>query len=91
MHIPQIEPVTSLSKDYRSVFSKLDNGPVVLAMRSRPAAVLLSIHDYEKLITRLEHFELLAEAKRNIAKADADPSTVISHDELKRLLAEKRT
>lgn len=91
MHIPQIEPVTSLSKDYRAIFSKLDNGPVILAMRSRPTAVLLSVSDYEKLMTRLEHFELVAEAKRNLAKADANPSTVTSHDELKRMLLEKRT
>jgi hypothetical protein len=33
----------------------------------------------------------LSEAKRNLARAEADPSTVISHDELKRLLIEKRT
>jgi PHD/YefM family antitoxin component YafN of YafNO toxin-antitoxin module len=91
MHIPQIEPVTNLSKDYKTIFAKLNDGPVILAMRSRPAAVLLSVSDYEKMVTRLEQFELLAEAKRNLARADADPSTVISHDELKRLLLEKRT
>ena len=90
MHIPQIEPVTNLSKDYKLIFAKLDNGPVILAMRSRPAAVLLSVSDYEKLVTRVEQFELLAEAKRNLARADANSSTVISHDELKRLLLEKR-
>lgn len=90
MHIPQIEPVTSLSKDYKAVFSKLENGPVVLAMRSRPAAVLLSVSDYEALMTRLDHFELLTEAKRNLEKADTEPSTVISHDELKRLLLQKQ-
>lgn len=33
---------------------------------------------------------LLAEAKRNLAKADAQPWTVTAHDELKRLLLEKR-
>jgi len=90
MHIPQIEPVTTLSKDYKGVFSKLANGPVILAMRSRPAAVLLSITDYENMVTRLENFELLAEAKRNLARAEANPSTVMSHDELKRLMIEKR-
>ena len=90
MHIPQIEPVTNLSKDYKVIFAKLSNGPVILATRSRPSAVLLSVSDYEKLVTRLEQFELLAEAKRNLDKAEADPSTVISHDELKRLLLEKR-
>jgi hypothetical protein len=65
MHIPQIEPVTTLSKDYKGVFSKLNNGPVVLAMRSRP--------------------------KRNLARAEADPSSVIAHDELKRILLEQRS
>jgi PHD/YefM family antitoxin component YafN of YafNO toxin-antitoxin module len=54
MHIPQIEPVTNLSKAYKLIFAKLDNGPVILAMRSRPAAVLLSVSDYEKLVTRLK-------------------------------------
>jgi PHD/YefM family antitoxin component YafN of YafNO toxin-antitoxin module len=89
MHIPQIEPVTNLSKNYKVIFAKLSNGPVILAMRSRPAAVLLSVSDYEKMVTRLEQFELLAEAKRNLARAEANPSTVISHDELKRLLLEQ--
>jgi PHD/YefM family antitoxin component YafN of YafNO toxin-antitoxin module len=91
MYLPQIEPVTTLSKDYKSIFSKLNKGPVVLAMRSRPAAVLLSVGDYEKMVTRLEQLELLLEAKRNLARAEAEPSTVIFHDELKQLLLEKRS
>ena len=90
IHIPQIEPVTRLSKDYKGIFSQLNKGPVVLAMRSRPAAVLLSVSDYEQMVTRLEQFELLSEAKRNLARAEADPTTVITHDELKRLVMEKR-
>jgi PHD/YefM family antitoxin component YafN of YafNO toxin-antitoxin module len=90
MRIPQIEPVTTLSKDYKTVFSKLDRGPVILAMRSRPAAVLLSVNEYETMMTRLEQLELLLVARRNLARAAANPSTVISHDELKRLLLEKR-
>lgn len=90
MRIPQIEPVTTLSKDYRTVFDKLANGPVVLAMRSRAAAVLLSVEEYEDMVSRLERFELIAAAKHNLAKAKADPSTLTSHDELKRLMLEKQ-
>jgi PHD/YefM family antitoxin component YafN of YafNO toxin-antitoxin module len=90
LHVPQIEPVTTLSKDYKAIFSKLNKGPVVLAMRSRPAAVLLSVDDYERMVTRLEQLELFLEAKRNLARAEAEPSTVISHNELKQLLLEKR-
>jgi prevent-host-death family protein len=61
MGVPQIEPVTSLSRDYRTVFSKLEEGPVFLAQRSRPAAVLLSVSDYKDLLDRLEDLEDLAE------------------------------
>ncbi len=61
MSMPQIEPVTSLSKDYKVVFGKLVDGPVFLAQRSRPAAVLLSVDEYKALLERLEYLEDLAE------------------------------
>lgn len=89
MAIPQIEPVTSLSRNYSSVFEKLRKGPVFLAQRSRPAAVLLSLNEYERITERLKHLELLIEAKRIFAEMESDPKNRISHHELKQLLAEK--
>ena len=86
MHIPQIEPVTSLSSDYKSIISKLTNGPVILAEQNRPTAVLLSVSEYEKMSTRLDQLELLREAKRNLAKAELHPNSTISHNDLKQLL-----
>ena len=61
MNMPQIEPVTTLSRDYKTIFDKLKDGPVFLAQRSRPAAVLLSVSDYEEMLKRLEYLEDLAE------------------------------
>jgi PHD/YefM family antitoxin component YafN of YafNO toxin-antitoxin module len=89
MNIPQIEPITTMAKDHKAVLAMLHSGPVILAQRSRPAAVLLSISDYEKMMTRLQHLELLAEARRNLARAEVEPATLISHDDLKRLLTEQ--
>ncbi len=89
MNIPQIEPITTMAKDHKTVLKMLHNGPVILAQRSRPAAVLISIGDYEKMIKRLQQFEMLAEARRNLARAEADPSTLIAHEDLKRLLIEQ--
>ncbi len=60
---------------------------VILSEQNRPAAVLLSVSEYEKMSTRLDHLELLREAKRNLAKAALHPDTTISHDDLKQLLA----
>lgn len=50
----------------------------------------VSVSDDEKMIRCLKQLELLVEAKRNLARAEANPATVISHDELKRLMIEKR-
>jgi len=52
-------------------------------------AVLLAVADYEKLIERLNHLELLAEAHRISAEMDRDPARVTSHEELRRQLAAK--
>lgn len=89
MNMPQIEAVTGLSRDYRTIFAKLAKGPVFLAQRSRPTAVLLSVADYEKLLDRLSRLELLAEAHRISAEMDSAPAKVTSHEELRRQLAAK--
>lgn len=54
MAISQIAPVTQLIRDHLSVLNRLVDGPVVLAQRSKPAAVLLSVNDYEKLLADSE-------------------------------------
>ncbi len=86
MRIPQIEPVTSLVSDYKALISKLTNGPVILSEQNRPAAVLFSVSEYEKMAARLNQLELLREAKRNLAKAVLHPDMTISHDDLKQIL-----
>ena len=45
--------------------------------------MLLSVGDYEKMVIRLEQFELLAEAKRINAEMDATPSKEIPWEEVK--------
>lgn len=89
MIMPQIEPVTRLSKDYKSVFAKLLKGPVFLAQRSKPAAVLLSIREYEKMVEQIKRYEGITEAKKAIARIDNGQAETISHDDLMQLMLEK--
>lgn len=91
MNTPQIEPITTMTKNHKSVLKKLDNGPVFLARRSRPAAVLLSVREYERMVNRLQKLELLAEAKRVSARIAAGREETISHDALKRHILARRT
>lgn len=68
--IPQIEPITSMTRDHKSVLSKLKAGPVFLAQRSSPAAVLLSVRDYERLMlaeSELQHIKRMMTADSDFA------------------------
>ena len=46
--VPQIEPISRVTKDHKSVFARLESGPVILANRSQPQAVLISIDELER-------------------------------------------
>lgn len=89
MRVPQIEPITNMTRDHKAVLSKLKAGPVFLAQRSTPAAVLLSVGDYERIMARLEKLELLAEAERIARSIDSGETKTTSHAELMRLISEK--
>ncbi len=58
---PQIVPITDLRKSSPDVLDLLANGPVFLAQRSRPAAVLLSTQQWDRLNTKLEEMTALAD------------------------------
>lgn len=52
--VPQIEPVSNLARDHRTVFGKLERGPVILANRSQPQAVLVSVDQWDEIARELE-------------------------------------
>ncbi len=52
--VQQIIPISEMAIRRQGVMRLLANGPVVLASRSRPAAVLISIPDWDALVSELE-------------------------------------
>ncbi|MBP7963645.1 MAG: type II toxin-antitoxin system Phd/YefM family antitoxin [Caldilineaceae bacterium] len=58
---PQIVPITDLRKSSPDVLDLLSNGPVFLAQRSRPAAVLLSTQQWDSLNMQLEEMTTLVD------------------------------
>jgi PHD/YefM family antitoxin component YafN of YafNO toxin-antitoxin module len=52
--VQQIVPITDLRLAHLKVFSLLKNGPVILAQRSKPAAVLVSTALWDDIAQRLE-------------------------------------
>lgn len=82
LQAPQVEPISHLRRDHVTVLNKLRKGPVFLAQRGTLAAALVSIEEWNKIATRLEHLETLLRAQRINAEMNNDPAQSISHEEL---------
>jgi prevent-host-death family protein len=80
--MPDVVPVSDLRGRHKEIFQKIEHGPVLLAQHSRPAAVLVSVADWN---AREKHLELLEarlkylEVKRQY---EENPPTLVSFDEI---------
>lgn len=77
--VPQVLPVSELRNKHRAVFALLSNGPVILAQRSRAAAVLVSVEEWDQRAERLRELEWREEARRAVLAATTEPD--LSYDE----------
>jgi prevent-host-death family protein len=69
--VTQIVPISDFHIRQSDVLTKLANGPVILAQRSKPAAVLLSIQDWDQMQAELKRLRRQAEADRQLAEMHA--------------------
>ena len=72
---PQIVPITDFRIRQGEVLTKLTKGPVFLAQRSKPAAVLVSMQEWEQIQEELKRFRHHAEADRQFAEIRAGTYT----------------
>ena len=68
----------------------LKGGRVIIERYSKPQAVLVGYEQWQKTQQRLQEYELLQEAKQIADRIDRGEEKTISHEELKRLMLEKR-
>jgi prevent-host-death family protein len=61
---PQIVPISDFRIRQAEVLTKLNRGPVFLAQRSKPAAVLLSMAEWDQMTEELKRLRRYAEAFR---------------------------
>jgi PHD/YefM family antitoxin component YafN of YafNO toxin-antitoxin module len=62
--------------------SQLDDGPVVVLSRSRPAAVLVEPQVFDGLLERIEFLEDLLDGRRAMADFLDNPHSAVDADEV---------
>jgi prevent-host-death family protein len=91
--VQQIVPISDMKVRHGEVLRRLDNGPVVLAQRSKARAVLVSIEQWDKLALLVKNLQSQLGTERRLrlsnqryAEALADPKQLVSEDEYEQVL-----
>jgi prevent-host-death family protein len=87
--VPTIVPVTDLRYKHNELFKRLSEGPVILAQRSKPAAVLVSVADWNQQVKQIRELQLLLLHYKRRAEMQREPADTVTHEELERQLTEK--
>lgn len=74
--LPQMVSVSDLKNRHLEVLSKLEQGPVVVASRNRPAAVLLSPEQWDEIVSLLEDYEDALVTRERIRSAETHPDEI---------------
>jgi len=74
--------VTELRADLASCLRELDDGPVLVLSRSRPAAVLVAPEFFDALFERLEFLEDLVDGRRAIAEYRQDREIAVDAEKV---------
>ena len=72
--LPQMEVISNLKNHSTQVLAKIRRGPVLLMQRSKPAAVLVSVAEWERTSQRLAELEEREMIRRRLQRAHANPS-----------------
>ncbi|MCE7983853.1 MAG: type II toxin-antitoxin system prevent-host-death family antitoxin [Caldilinea sp. CFX5] len=86
--VPQFEPITRMQTKPTEILAMLDAGPVILAQRSKAAAVLVSVAQWDKLMERLEDQADIIDAlqmKLDMARGEVEVETFTA-DQLNELI-----
>jgi hypothetical protein len=66
---PQVEPVSNLQRGAPAVLRKLAKGPVFLSQRGVLAAAVVSIKDWDAMVSELARLRRMVEYDRQFAEA----------------------
>lgn len=79
-------------QQWRNILDKAMMGDQVVVERyARPEAVIVGYSQYSAMTERLEELELILGVRTAKAREASGETKPISHDDLKRLLVERRT
>jgi PHD/YefM family antitoxin component YafN of YafNO toxin-antitoxin module len=69
--VPQVEPVTTFTRNPAAIFERASNGPIYLTQYGQGRAVLVSTQQWAEISAEMERLRRLLEGDRQLAAARA--------------------
>lgn len=85
--VQQIVPISDMHMNQAAVLAMVDKAPVILAQRSKPRAVLVSVEQWDAIALELRNLRLRLEAKR--IEDETQPDEWVTDEELERAITKK--
>lgn len=86
--IPQIEPISRMARDHKTLLQLIGKGPVYLTQRSEAVAVMVSASQWNETAQIIEELQLQLGIERRLrlsnqryAAALADPALLVTQEE----------
>lgn len=89
MEVPQMATIAELRHNHLAVLDKLEQGPVVIAQRSKPAAVLVSVDTWNRQVRQLRELQLLLLHHKRWTAMQQDPAQLVTDEELEQQVIRK--
>ncbi len=86
--MPDVVPVSHLRGRHKEIFHQIEEGPIILAQRSKPAAVLVSVADWNAREKRLEILEARLKYLELKHQFTENPPKLVSFDDIEQSLKE---
>ena len=88
--MPDVVPVSQLRGNHKEIFSQIEKGPVILAQHSKPAAVLVSVADWNAREKRLEILEARLKYLEMKRQFEENPPQMVSFDDIEASVKARR-
>ena len=84
--IPEVVPVSWLRNKHKDIFKQVEEGPILLAQHSKPAAVLVSVADWNAREKQLEILEARLKYLEIKRQFEENPPRLVSFDEIEEIV-----
>ncbi|MEM7536312.1 MAG: type II toxin-antitoxin system prevent-host-death family antitoxin [Chloroflexota bacterium] len=80
--MPQIQPISRMARDHKSLLTMIEASPVFLTQRSTPVAVIVSPQEWQQIAERMAELEWREKVRQRVQAVRENTEPDLTLDEV---------